>query len=175
MQRRFLRFSLIGIGIIVALFASSMPDSFAHPAYVKSTPPAFQTVAAPPPAVNVFFTEPIELKYSKISVIGPDGNRVDNNDPHNVNGDTASLGVSLKPGIPDGTYTVSTSVLSAVDGHVLDNAFTFGVGLGTKLGGSASEQQQQTQSLLLLPLCGYGNQSLECHGFLTLSRKRKLQ
>jgi copper transport protein len=151
MQRRLLRFSLIGIGIIVALFASSIPDSFAHPAYVKSTPPAFQTVAAPPPAVNVFFTEPIELKYSKISVIGPDGNRVDNNDPHNVNGDTASLGVSLQPGIPDGTYTVSTSVLSAVDGHVLDNAFTFGVGLGTKLGGSASEQQQQTQSLLSIP------------------------
>src|SRR5919108_3372684 len=152
MQRRFLRFSLIGIGIIVALFASSMPDSFAHPAYVKSTPPAFQTVAAPPPEVNVFFTEPIELKYSKISVIGPDGNRVDNNDPHNVGGDTASLGVSLKPGVPDGTYTVSTSVLSAVDGHLLDNAFTFGVGLGTKLGGSASEQQQQqAQALLSIP------------------------
>src|SRR5919109_5565599 len=148
MQRRFLRFSLIGIGIIVALFASSMPDSFAHPAYVKSTPQAFQTVAAPPTAVNVFFTEPIELKYSKISVIGPDGNRVDNNDPHNVNGDTASLGVSLQPGIPDGTYTVSTSVLSAVDGHLLDNAFTFGVGLGTKLSGSASGQQQQAQDLL---------------------------
>jgi copper transport protein len=151
MQRRYSRFSLIGIGIVVALFASSLPESFAHPAYVKSTPPAFQTVAAPPPAVNVFFTEPIELKYSKISVIGPDGNRVDNNDPHNVDGDTASLGVSLKPGVPDGTYTVSTSVLSAVDGHLLDNAFTFGVGLGTKLSGSASEQQQQTQDLLSIP------------------------
>jgi copper transport protein len=152
MQRRYLRFGLIGVGIIVGLFASSLPDSFAHPAYVKSTPQAFQTVAAPPPAVNVFFTEPIELKYSKISVIGPDGNRVDNNDPHNVDGDTASLGVSLQPGIPDGTYTVSTSVLSAVDGHLLDNAFTFGVGLGTKLSGSASEQQQQqTQALLSIP------------------------
>jgi copper transport protein len=149
MQRRPLSFGLIGIGIIVALYASSLPDSFAHPAYLKSTPQAFQTVAAPPTAVNVFFTEPIELKYSKISVIGPDGNRVDNNDPHNVDGDTASLGVSIQPGVPDGTYTVSTSVLSAVDGHLLDNAFTFGVGLNTQLTGSAGEQQlQHTQDLL---------------------------
>src|SRR5215210_4877016 len=149
MQRSYWHFTLIGIGILVVLFASSLPDSFAHPAYVKSTPQAFQTVASSPPAVNVFFTEPIELKYSKISVIGPDGNRVDKNDPHNVDGDTASLGVSLPPGIPDGTYTVSTRVLSAVDGHTLDNAFTFGVGLGTQISGNTAEQQ--TQDLFSTP------------------------
>jgi copper transport protein len=143
MQRRYWRFSLIGIGILVVLFASSLPDSFAHPAYVKSTPQAFQTVASSPPSVNVFFTEPIELKYSKISVIGPDGSRVDKNDPHNVDGDTASLGVSLQDGVPDGTYTVSTRVLSAVDGHTLDNAFTFGIGVGTQLSGHTAEQQTQ--------------------------------
>src|SRR5215216_5148293 len=143
MQRRYWRFSLIGIGILVVLFASSLPDSFAHPAYLKSTPQASQTVASSPPSVNVFFTEPVELKYSKISVIGPDGSRVDKNDPHNVDGDTASLGVSLQDGVPDGTYTVSTRVLSAVDGHTLDNAFTFGIGVGTQLSGHTAEQQTQ--------------------------------
>jgi copper transport protein len=149
MQLRYWHFSLIVIGIVFALFASSVPDSFAHPVYVKSTPQAFESVSSSPPAVNVFFTEPIELKYSKISVIGPDGNRVDKDDPHNVGGDTASLGVSLQPGIPDGTYTVSTKVLSAVDGHSVDNAFTFGVGSGTILSGQPAEQQ--TQNLLSLP------------------------
>ena len=149
MQLRYWHFSLIVIGIVFALFASSVPDSFAHPVYVKSTPQAFQTVSSSPSAVNVFFSEPIELKYSKISVIGPDGNRIDKNDPHSVDGDTASLGVSLEPGVPDGTYTVSTKVLSAVDGHSVDNAFTFGVGSGTILSGQAPEQQ--TQSLLSLP------------------------
>src|SRR5215213_1620932 len=151
MQRRYWYYSLIGIAIIlVVLFASSLPDSFAHPAYVKSTPQAFQTVASSPPSVNVFFTEPIELKYSKISVIGPDGSRVDKDDPHNVDGDTDSLGVSLQPGVPDGTYTVSTRVLSAVDGHTLDNAFTFGVGLGTQINGQ-SAAEQQTQDLFSTP------------------------
>ena len=152
MQRTYRRFALIAIGIVFALFASNMPQSFAHPVYVKSTPQAFQTVAAPPTAVNIFFSEPIELKYSKISVIGPDGGRVDKDDPHNVGGDTASLGVSLQPGLPDGTYTVSTKVLSAVDGHSVDNAFTFGIGLATKLSGQASAEQ--TQNLLSIPEAG---------------------
>ncbi len=149
MQRSYWRFSLIIMGLLLVIFASSLTNSFAHPVYVKSTPQAFQTVASSPPSVNVFFTEPIELKYSKISVIGPDGSRVDKDDPHNVGGDTASLGVSLMPGAPDGTYTVSTKVLSAVDGHSVDNAFTFGVGSGTILSGHAADQQ--TQNLLSIP------------------------
>ncbi|HEX2557954.1 MAG TPA: DUF4149 domain-containing protein, partial [Nitrososphaera sp.] len=148
MQGRYLRIGLIAIGIVVVLMVPSLPSSFAHPIYIKSTPQSSQTVASSPPEVNVFFTEPIELKYSKISVVGSDGNRVDNNDPHNVEGDTASIGVSLKPGLPDGTYTVSTRVLSAVDGHVLDNAFTFGVGAGVKAGPAPSGTEQ---SLLSLP------------------------
>ncbi len=142
--------SLVGIGIILALFASSIPASFAHPVYVRSTPQAFQSVPASPSEVSIFFTEPIELKYSKISVLSPDGSEVSKNDPHNVGGDTASLGVSLQPGLPDGTYTVSTKVLSAVDGHSVDNAFTFGVGLGTKLSSSGPEEQS-TQNLVSIP------------------------
>ena len=149
MQRSRWCFTLVAIAIITfALLAPLAPNSYAHPVYVKSTPQAFQAVGAPPREVVVFFTESIELKYSTISVFGPDGSRVDNNDPHNVGGDPSSLGVSLKPGLPDGVYTVSTRVLSAVDGHVVDNAFTFGIGLGTKLGGPAAEH---TQNLLSIP------------------------
>jgi copper transport protein len=147
---RFWRFSLITVSIVLALLlAPSLPNSLAHPIYVKSTPEASQSVATSPHEVDVFFTEPIELKYSKISVVGPDGKTVDNNDPHNVGGDTASLGVSLKPNLPDGVYTVSTKVLSAVDGHVVDNAFTFGVGAGTKV--SSGPATEQTQNLLSAP------------------------
>jgi copper transport protein len=149
MQRSCWCFSLVAIAIITfALLAPLAPNSYAHPVYVKSTPQAFLAVGAPPRDVVVFFTESIELKYSTISVFGPDGSRVDNNDPHNVAGDPSSLGVSLKPGLPDGVYTVSTRVLSAVDGHVVDNAFTFGIGLGTELGGPAAEH---TQNLLSIP------------------------
>ncbi len=149
MQGKIWHFSLITIGIVFALLAPNLPNSFAHPVYVRSTPQAFETVGSPPSEVNVFFTEPIELKYSKISVIGPDGSVVDRADPHNVAGDTASIGVSLKPNLPDGVYTVSTKVLSAVDGHVVDNAFTFGIGSGTKI--SQGPLTEQTQNLISVP------------------------
>ena len=130
-------------------FASyPMPESFAHPVYVDSSPGAFQSVPSSPTEVNVFFSEPIELEYSTIRVLGPDGSAVDLNDPHNVEGDTASIGVTLQPDLPEGAYTVTTSVLSAVDGHVVGETFTFGVGTAVQQQTSAGGQQQQQRDIL---------------------------
>jgi copper transport protein len=130
-------------------FASyHMPESFAHPVYVDSSPRAFQSVPSSPAEVNVFFSEPIELEYSTIRVLGPDGSAVDLNDPHNVEGDTASIGVTLQPDLPEGAYTVTTSVLSAVDGHVVGETFTFGVGTAVQQQTGAGGQQQQQRDIL---------------------------
>jgi copper transport protein len=147
MQARSWRFALVAIGIVFALLAPNLPTSFGHPVYIRSTPEAFQKVNSPPSEINVFFSEPIELKYSKISVTDSSGNKVDKGDPHNVEGDTASMGVSLKPNLPDGIFTVSTRVLSAVDGHVVDNAFTFGIGVNVGAGGPSTGQAQNLLSL----------------------------
>ena len=147
MKVRSWHFALVAIGIVFALLAPSLPGSSAHPVYLRSTPQAFQKVNSAPSEISVFFSEPIELKYSKISVTDSSGNKVDNGAPHNVEGDTASLGVSLKPNLPDGVYTVSTNVLSAVDGHVVPNAFTFGVGVAAQPSPGGGE----TQNLLSLP------------------------
>ena len=125
-----------------------IPESFAHPVYVDSSPRAFQSVPSSPTEVNVFFSEPIELEYSSIRVLGPDGNAVDLNDPHNVGGDTASIGVTLQPDLPEGEYTVTTSVLSAVDGHVVGETFTFGVGTAVQQRTGASGEQQQQRDIL---------------------------
>jgi copper transport protein len=113
----------------VLTFVSSIPQSFAHPVYLDSKPGAFQKVSAAPGEVSVYFSESIELSYSSIKVLGPDGTRVDMNDPHHAEGDTASIASKLKPGLPEGEYTVSTRVLSAIDGHLLDQTFIFGVGV----------------------------------------------
>jgi copper transport protein len=128
MLGRHWRYALI-LAFVAVVAASTMPSSFAHPVYLDSSPKAFQSVPASPREVNVFFSEPIELSYSKISVLGPDGSRVDANDAHNVEGDTASIGVTMQPGLPEGVYTVQTRTLSAVDGHVVEETFTFGVGV----------------------------------------------
>ncbi len=136
-------FGLMIVAVAVLTVGSGFQQSFAHPITIDSSPKAFEGVRSPPKEVNVFFSEPIELSYSKISVIGPDGSRVDNNDPHNVEGDTASIGVTLKPDLPDGEYTVSTTVLSAVDGHVIPNTFVFGIGTTPQAGPNNEQQQQQ--------------------------------
>lgn len=121
------------LGLIAAVaaltLASGVQQSFAHPVYVDSTPRAFQSVSAPPGEVVVFFSEAIELDYSSIRVLDPNGNRVDMNDRHNADGDTASIAVTLQPGLPEGEYTVTTKVLSAVDGHIVEETFIFGVGV----------------------------------------------
>jgi copper transport protein len=117
---------VVFLSILLAL--SSAQSSSAHPVYVDSSPGAFQSVSASPLEVTVSFSEAIELGYSRISVLDAAGNRVDMDDPHYAEGDTASLGVSVQPGLPEGDYTVRTRVLSAVDGHVVESTFIFGVG-----------------------------------------------
>ncbi|HXG05718.1 MAG TPA: copper resistance protein CopC [Nitrososphaera sp.] len=130
-----MRLSSVAVIAVVAVtfltFASGIQQSFAHPVYVDSTPRAFESVSSSPSEVRVFFSEAIELSYSSIRVLGPDGNRVDMNDPHNVEGDTASIATTLQPNLPEGEYTVTTRVLSAVDGHIVEETFIFGIGVQT--------------------------------------------
>jgi copper transport protein len=139
---------IIGTIVVMTFASNRMPESFAHPVYVDSSPRAFQSVPSSPAEVNVFFSEPIELDYSSIRVLGPDGSAVDLSDPHNVDGDTASIGVTLQPDLPEGEYTVTTSVLSAVDGHVVGETFTFGVGTAVQQQIGAGGQQQQQRDIL---------------------------
>jgi copper transport protein len=124
---------VVAVVVSTLVFAGMTQKSFAHPITLNSSPRPFQSLPSSPSEVTLSFSEPIELSYSKISVLAPDGSRVDKNDPHLVNGDTASLGVSLKPNLSNGVYTVSTKVLSAVDGHVVESAFTFGIGTAATL------------------------------------------
>src|SRR5215207_253740 len=144
-------YGLIG-AIIMIMFASyCLPQSFAHPVYLDSSPKAFQSVPSSPGEVSVFFSEPIELVYSSIRVLGPDGSTVDLNDAHNVEGDTTSIGVTLQPNLPEGEYTVTTKVLSAVDGHVVEETFLFGVGTNVQQQGGVAGQEQQQQKDILSP------------------------
>ena len=124
---RSLSIVLLSAVLTISIFGAAQPAS-AHPVYVDSQPRASQSIPGSPSEVNVFFSEPIELDYSRISVLGPDGARVDMNDKHYVQGDTASIGVTMQPALPEGEYTVTTKVLSAVDGHVIDETFIYGVG-----------------------------------------------
>jgi len=103
-------------------------NAYAHPVYVDSSPKQFQSLEQSPDKVIVYFSEALVLQYSQISVIDSDGNRVDDGVAENYNGDPSTLTTNLKENLPKGTYTINTKVLSAVDGHVVDNSVVFSVG-----------------------------------------------
>ena len=120
---------LISISLtLLILFSNGIPKSYAHAFTIRSDPSPSQSLPRSPSKVDVYFSEPIDLRYSKITVIDASGKPVDNKDAHYINGDQTTLSVSLPAALKDGVYTVSTKVLSAADGHVVDSAFVFGVG-----------------------------------------------
>jgi copper transport protein len=133
------------LSVFLVLCISFANEAIAHPFYVDSTPKPFQNIPESPTEVSVFFSEPIELPYSDISVLGPDGKSVDNKDAHNVNGQTSSIAVSLQDNLPSGIYTINTKVLSAVDGHVVDNSFTFGIATEAASGSSGEDGDGRNQ------------------------------
>ena len=114
---------------------------YAHPIITDSNPKQFQSLENPPDRVTVYFSEPIVLPYSQISVIDSEGNKVDEGNPQNYNGDTSTISVPLKTDIGEGTFTINTKVLSAVDGHVVDGSVVYSIG-----GGEADFSQIKSKS-----------------------------
>lgn len=101
--------------------------AYGHAFVTISDPSPSQSVASSPSKVDVFFSEPVDVKYSKLKVLDQNGKQINTNDLDYLNGDQSSLSAKM-PQLKDGVYTVSTTVLSQTDGHVTDNAFVFAVG-----------------------------------------------
>jgi copper transport protein len=146
--------TIIGItSLLLSLtfFPSGIPEAYAHAFTIKSDPSPSQSLPSSPSKVDVFFSEPVDLRYSTVKVLDMSGKQVDNKDPRNINGDPASLSVTLPSGLKDGVYTVSTKVLSATDGHVVDNAFVFAIGQAAVPLQQSSNTPYGSQSQLYIP------------------------
>ena len=100
--------------------------AYGHAFVTDSNPSQSQSVSASPKQIDVFFSEPVDLRYSSLKVLDSTGRQVDLGQVHYKGSDESSMEVSV-PVLGDGSYTVSTNVLSQIDGHVTDNAFVFGV------------------------------------------------
>lgn len=123
---------------------------YAHAYVIGSDPYPSQALPTAPSKVVVHLSEPVDIRYSFVKVLGPGGNEIDKKDDQ-VSSDHMTLTVSLPPGIKDGVYTVSTRMLSETDGHVTENAFVFGVGHVTVPNGISSGGTSSQYSQLYLP------------------------
>jgi copper transport protein len=135
--------------LVTLLGFGAIHTSFGHAFVLSSNPSSSQSISASPQQVNVFFSEPVDLRFSHLKVLDSNGKQVDKGDVHHLQNDESTLTVSV-PSLKDGTYTVSTNVLSQIDGHVTDNAFVFGIGEAVVVPTNVSTTTT-TSSTLYLP------------------------
>ena len=137
---------LLSLTLLVAL----APSAYAHPFIEDTVPSTAQNAQAGTDEVVVFFSEAVDIEFSDVTVMDDKGNRIDNRDLRYHQGDT-SLAVSTPPMV-DGVYTVSTKVLSKVDGHLVPGVFLFGVG-DVVIDQELLDREMSTE-ILLLPEAG---------------------
>ena len=94
---------------------------------MDSDPKPFSVQQSTPDEISVFFSEPLELTYSSIDVLDPNGEKISIDSAFNVDDDPSTIATKLQDDIGEGTFTVSTKVLSAVDGHLVSNSFIFSI------------------------------------------------
>jgi copper transport protein len=121
--------AVLAIALVLALLAPA--TALAH-AQLEGTSPERGAVVKKEPAAVVFrFDEPVEGNFGAVRVYDADGSRVDEGDAFHPGGEGPRLGVHLKPGLPDGSYTATYRVVSA-DGHIVSSGFVFSIGKAGK-------------------------------------------
>ena len=142
---------IIAISICLSsVLVSAIPHVYAHAFVIGSDPSPSQSLPKGPSQVTVHLSDPVDIRYSTIKVVDSTGKQIDKKDTHYVNGDHASLSVSLPAGLKDGVFTVSTKMLDETDGHVTESAFVFGVGHAA-IPSSAPNGGSSLSSLLYVP------------------------
>ncbi|HET6458969.1 MAG TPA: copper resistance protein CopC [Nitrosopumilaceae archaeon] len=106
----------------------NIPSSYGHAFVEKSDPAQGQSLVAQPYKIDVYFSDPVDIRYSQLKVLNSSGNEIQQKDLHYINNDQSTLSVSLPSGLKDGIYTITTKVLDQTDGHVTKDAIVFAIG-----------------------------------------------
>ena len=138
------------IVIFLAIFyligtSLSFAPVYGHASPITFNPKPNQIITSKqllPNDVTVTYTESPEPRASSLRVIGPNNERIDNNDLK-VLESTKSLSISLdKSKVMPGTYTVNWLVLSKADGHITKGSYVFSL---AESGQNQTQNQTQNQ------------------------------
>jgi copper transport protein len=114
------------LAAVVGLLGGTSATALAHASLEASTPAANSVLEQGPPAIVLDFDEGIETELASIAVYGSDGEPLDVGSP--VAGTDDTVVSAAVPALDDGVYAVIWRVTSS-DGHVVDGAFSFQVGV----------------------------------------------
>jgi len=132
--------------LALLILVIGVPSAYAHPFLLDSEPS--QAVNAPIGTTQIItkYSEAIEINFSELKVFDSNGNQIDNGDTAYYEGES-SLVITTPP-LEDGTYTVTSKVLSKVDGHLVRAAIIFGVG-EAQVDASLLESQDESETTFL--------------------------
>src|SRR3970040_3209862 len=136
--------------ISLLILSISIPYAAAHPFTMETSPNSASNAQIGITEIIVHFSEPIEIDFSSLKVLDSNGEKIDNKDSKYFDGDD-SLIVTTPP-LEDGVYTVTSKVLSKIDGHLVDDAFIFAV-VDVKIDVGASHSQNVSE-IVFLPEAG---------------------
>ncbi|MDP2667854.1 MAG: copper resistance protein CopC, partial [Nitrosopumilaceae archaeon] len=112
--------------ILILISTIGFPLAEAHPFTTETNPIQSSNVSPGITQIIVHYSEVLEADFSELKVFDSNGNQIDNKDTTYFDSED-SLVVTTPP-LEEGVYTVTSKVLSKVDGHLVDYAFVFGVG-----------------------------------------------
>ena len=121
------RIAALFVGVVVGLFglfAFPAGAAQAHAELIRTSPAQGSIVTSAPSEIVVTFSEAVQPVTTRITVIAPDGKRIDSGNPR-VQGD--NMHIPVRTNVPGGTYLVSYRVISA-DSHPVGGGFTYSVG-----------------------------------------------
>lgn len=139
--------SLLAALVLVAMLPAT---AGAHANLERADPAPGSSLQGAPERVRLWFTERVDPGSAEIGVYGATGERVDAGG-RVVHGGGTSLSVSMRRGLPSGTYLVRWRNVSAVDGHAVAGSFAFGIGTpvdAAALTVAPAEEQQLGPPLL---------------------------
>jgi methionine-rich copper-binding protein CopC len=113
---------LFRLAIIVAVGLMLPALLKAHAQLQKTQPAAGETVSTAPPHIQLWFDEEVDVKVSKIELIGPSG-KVTIGPTHTM--DQKSLMADITGKLANAAYTVNWQTAAAADGHVSKGDFKF--------------------------------------------------
>ena len=118
--------AVVGASVVCLLAVAGVVGAHAYLDHAE--PPVDSVVPLAPDDLRLWFTEPLEPKFSNVRVLDASGNRMDNDDSQVDPDDPLSMTVSLQP-LPNGAYTVAWVALSTLDGHVTRGFYSLSVGV----------------------------------------------
>jgi copper transport protein len=128
---------LLGVLIVAAAMLGLFPTvASGHAQLLSSSPAADAVVVHEPALVRFTFGESVGVDGEAVRVFDHDGRRVDAGGAFHPGGRGRAVGVDLRPGLPDGTYTATYRVVSA-DTHIVTGGVVFSIGTRSAGGGAS--------------------------------------